>query len=127
MTKKILVLPGDGIGPEIVAEAVKVLDKTLAAGRAIDNETAPWLQRVDTLLIHLAADHFKDGKFNFGTWLLSDQQIDQNIMSEAADFGDLVSVDQDANLKRLEQAKERQAALERAAKRRQQDIRRKLN
>jgi len=25
MTKKILVLPGDGIGPEIVAEAVKVL------------------------------------------------------------------------------------------------------
>lgn len=27
MTKKILVLPGDGIGPEIVAEARKVLDK----------------------------------------------------------------------------------------------------
>jgi len=27
MTKKILVLPGDGIGPEIVAEAVKVLNK----------------------------------------------------------------------------------------------------
>jgi len=26
MTKKVLVLPGDGIGPEIVAEAVKVLD-----------------------------------------------------------------------------------------------------
>jgi 3-isopropylmalate dehydrogenase len=26
MTKKILILPGDGIGPEIVAEAVKVLD-----------------------------------------------------------------------------------------------------
>ncbi|NLY59628.1 MAG: 3-isopropylmalate dehydrogenase, partial [Gammaproteobacteria bacterium] len=25
MSKKILVLPGDGIGPEIVAEAVKVL------------------------------------------------------------------------------------------------------
>ncbi|MGD8639416.1 MAG: 3-isopropylmalate dehydrogenase [Gammaproteobacteria bacterium] len=27
MTKKILVLPGDGIGPEIIAEAVKVLQK----------------------------------------------------------------------------------------------------
>ncbi len=27
MTKKILVLPGDGIGPEIVAEALKVLDR----------------------------------------------------------------------------------------------------
>ena len=27
MNKKITVLPGDGIGPEIVAEAVKVLDK----------------------------------------------------------------------------------------------------
>ena len=26
MSKKVLVLPGDGIGPEIVAEAVKVLD-----------------------------------------------------------------------------------------------------
>ena len=26
MTKKIAVLPGDGIGPEIVAEAVKVLE-----------------------------------------------------------------------------------------------------
>ncbi|MCW9097914.1 MAG: isocitrate/isopropylmalate family dehydrogenase, partial [Ignavibacteriaceae bacterium] len=26
MTKRILVLPGDGIGPEIVAEAVKLLD-----------------------------------------------------------------------------------------------------
>lgn len=32
MTKKILVLPGDGIGPEIVAEAVKVLNKLRADG-----------------------------------------------------------------------------------------------
>ena len=30
MTKKILVLPGDGIGPEIMAEAVKVLEKLQA-------------------------------------------------------------------------------------------------
>ena len=27
MNKKMTVLPGDGIGPEIVAEAVKVLNK----------------------------------------------------------------------------------------------------
>ena len=27
MEKNIVVLPGDGIGPEIVAQAVKVLDK----------------------------------------------------------------------------------------------------
>ncbi len=32
MSKKILVLPGDGIGPEIVAEAVKVLNKLKADG-----------------------------------------------------------------------------------------------
>jgi len=36
MTKRILVLPGDGIGPEIVAEAVKVLDKL--AGEGLDVE-----------------------------------------------------------------------------------------
>ena len=30
MTKKVLVLPGDGIGPEIIAEAVKVLEKLQA-------------------------------------------------------------------------------------------------
>ena len=32
MTNKILILPGDGIGPEIVAEAVKVLEKLRADG-----------------------------------------------------------------------------------------------
>jgi 3-isopropylmalate dehydrogenase len=37
MTKKILVLPGDGIGPEIVAEAVKVL-KTVKAKFNLDIE-----------------------------------------------------------------------------------------
>jgi len=36
MTKRILVLPGDGIGPEIVAEATKVLDKL--AGDGLDIE-----------------------------------------------------------------------------------------
>ena len=36
MTKKILVLPGDGIGPEIVAEAVKVLDRLVADGLDVE-------------------------------------------------------------------------------------------
>jgi 3-isopropylmalate dehydrogenase len=39
MTKKILILPGDGIGPEIVAEAVKVLDKLRAGGLDLSLET----------------------------------------------------------------------------------------
>ncbi|NEX15364.1 MAG: 3-isopropylmalate dehydrogenase [Halochromatium sp.] len=38
MTKKILILPGDGIGPEIVAEAVKLLD-ALRSDYALDIET----------------------------------------------------------------------------------------
>jgi 3-isopropylmalate dehydrogenase len=36
MTKRVLVLPGDGIGPEIVAEAVKVLDKLVGEGLDIE-------------------------------------------------------------------------------------------
>lgn len=32
MTKKIAILNGDGIGPEIVAQAVKVLDKLIEQG-----------------------------------------------------------------------------------------------
>ncbi len=42
MTKKIAVLPGDGIGPEVVAEAVKVLERLRRDfGLAIEIETAP--------------------------------------------------------------------------------------
>ncbi|MGD8566523.1 MAG: 3-isopropylmalate dehydrogenase [Gammaproteobacteria bacterium] len=41
MTKKILVLPGDGIGPEIIGEAVKVLEKLKADfGLEVELETA---------------------------------------------------------------------------------------
>ncbi len=36
MTKRVLILPGDGIGPEIVAEAVKVLDKLAGEGLALE-------------------------------------------------------------------------------------------
>ena len=38
MTQKIAILPGDGIGPEIIAEAVKVLN---ALKLDISMETAP--------------------------------------------------------------------------------------
>jgi 3-isopropylmalate dehydrogenase len=42
MTKKIAVLPGDGIGPEVVAEAVKVLDRLKRDfGLKIEMESAP--------------------------------------------------------------------------------------
>ena len=38
---KIAVLPGDGIGPEIIAQAVKVLDRLKADGLKIETEYAP--------------------------------------------------------------------------------------
>jgi len=38
---KIAVLPGDGIGPEIVAEALKLLDRLRRDGLAIETEAAP--------------------------------------------------------------------------------------
>jgi 3-isopropylmalate dehydrogenase len=66
MTKKIAVMPGDGIGPEIVAEAVKVLDKLrtegldisldygLVGGAAYDETGTPLPD--DTLALAKAAD-----------------------------------------------------------------------
>jgi len=36
VSKRVLILPGDGIGPEIVAEAVKVLEKLAGEGLAIE-------------------------------------------------------------------------------------------
>ncbi len=40
MSKKILILPGDGIGPEIVNQAVKVLDKLAGEGLDIELDEA---------------------------------------------------------------------------------------
>src|SRR5690348_2953326 len=55
-TYRIAVLPGDGIGPEVIAEAVKVLEAACraAGGLALDLETFPagageYLQRGDPL------------------------------------------------------------------------------
>ena len=42
MSRKILLLPGDGIGPEIMAEAAKILDALRAAGELdVETEQAP--------------------------------------------------------------------------------------
>jgi 3-isopropylmalate dehydrogenase len=41
MSMKIALLPGDGIGPEIVGEATKVLDALRREGLPIETETAP--------------------------------------------------------------------------------------
>lgn len=41
MTKHIAVLPGDGIGPEIVAQAVRILDKLIQDGLDADYQYAP--------------------------------------------------------------------------------------
>ncbi|MFV1998542.1 MAG: isocitrate/isopropylmalate family dehydrogenase, partial [Acidiferrobacterales bacterium] len=41
MTKKIAILPGDGIGPEIIAEAVKVLELLRTEGLQLELTQAP--------------------------------------------------------------------------------------
>ena len=41
MTQKIAILPGDGIGPEIIAQAVRVLDKLIEQGLDVQYSYAP--------------------------------------------------------------------------------------
>lgn len=41
MTKQIAILPGDGIGPEIIAQAVRVLDKLISDGLDVEYRYAP--------------------------------------------------------------------------------------
>ncbi|SUA36139.1 3-isopropylmalate dehydrogenase [Neisseria sp. Dent CA1/247] len=41
MTKQIAILPGDGIGPEIIAQAVRVLDKLISDGLDVEYQYAP--------------------------------------------------------------------------------------
>lgn len=79
MTKKIVVLPGDGIGPEIVAEAEKVLRKVddkhklglsiehdLIGGQAIDHYGVPF--HSDTLKRCKAADAILMGSVGGPKW-----------------------------------------------------------
>lgn len=41
MTQHIAILPGDGIGPEIIAQAVRVLDRLIAEGLDAAYQYAP--------------------------------------------------------------------------------------
>ncbi|HFC8543277.1 3-isopropylmalate dehydrogenase [Neisseria weaveri] len=41
MTKQIAILPGDGIGPEIIVQAVRVLDKLISDGLDVQYQYAP--------------------------------------------------------------------------------------
>ena len=41
MTKQLAILPGDGIGPEIIAQAVRVLDKLIEGGLDVQYQYAP--------------------------------------------------------------------------------------
>ena len=41
MTKQLAILPGDGIGTEIIAQAVRVLDKLIEDGLDVQYQYAP--------------------------------------------------------------------------------------
>ncbi|MGD2083723.1 MAG: 3-isopropylmalate dehydrogenase, partial [Chromatiales bacterium] len=86
MSKKILVLPGDGIGPEIVAEALKVLEvlrgelgldieleQALVGGAAIDAEGDPLPE--STLDLAKAADAVLLGAVGGPKWEALDFSI----------------------------------------------------
>lgn len=86
MTKKIAVLPGDGIGPEIVAEAVKVLDflradgglaveleQALIGGSAYDQEGTPLPEA--TLTLAREADAILLGAVGGPKWDVLDRQL----------------------------------------------------
>jgi len=79
MTKKIAVLPGDGIGPEIVAEALKILDclqaefglcveteQALIGGAAYDANGTPF--PAETLALSRAADAILLGAVGGPKW-----------------------------------------------------------
>jgi hypothetical protein len=42
MTKMLLLLPGDGIGPEVIAEVRRLIEVLRADGLALEVETAPF-------------------------------------------------------------------------------------
>ncbi len=86
MSKKILVLPGDGIGPEIVAEAIKVLDtlraeygleveveEALVGGAAIDATGSPLPE--ETLALAREADAVLLGAVGGPKWARLDISV----------------------------------------------------
>ncbi|PCH60896.1 MAG: 3-isopropylmalate dehydrogenase [Gammaproteobacteria bacterium] len=105
MTKKLLILPGDGIGPEIVAQAVKVLecvsqqddlglelDEALLGGAAIDAHGNPL--PAETMTKAKAADAILLGAVGGPQWESLDMSIRPEkgllgIRSELELFGNL--------------------------------------
>lgn len=106
MTKKILTLPGDGIGPEIVAEAVKVinllvaegaldveLDEGLVGGCAIDATGGPLPE--ETMQKAKAADSILLGAVGGTEW----ESLDISIRPEKGLLGLRGSLELFANLR----------------------------
>ncbi|MGD9164357.1 MAG: isocitrate/isopropylmalate family dehydrogenase, partial [Chromatiales bacterium] len=106
MSKKILVLPGDGIGPEIVAEAVKVLanlrdaydldidlDEALVGGAAIDATGGPLPDA--TLELAREADAILLGAVGGPKW----ESLDISIRPEKGLLGLRSELDLFANLR----------------------------
>jgi 3-isopropylmalate dehydrogenase len=105
MTKKIAVLPGDGIGPEIVAEAVKVLQRLeqdgldielehgLIGGAAYDETGTPLPE--ETLTISKAADAILLGAVGGYKW----ESLDISVRPEKGLLGIRSELNLFANLR----------------------------
>ncbi len=105
MTKKIAVLPGDGIGPEVVAEAVKVLkalakdeaafdlDYGLIGGAAIDETGTPLPD--ETINMAQAADAILLGAVGGQKW----ESLDINVRPEKGLLGIRSQLNLFANLR----------------------------
>ncbi len=106
MTKKILILPGDGIGPEIVAEAVKVLDclqkdfglkieleEALVGGAAYDDSGSPLPE--NTLKLAKQADSLLLGAVGGYKW----ESLDIAVRPEKGLLGLRAGLDLFANLR----------------------------
>lgn len=106
MTKKITVLPGDGIGPEIVAEALKVLDclqsefglsieteHALLGGAAYDATGTPFPD--ETLALAKAADAILLGAVGGPKW----EPLDYSVRPERGLLGIRSALDLFVNLR----------------------------
>jgi 3-isopropylmalate dehydrogenase len=106
MTKKIAVLPGDGIGPEIVAEALKILDclrqdfgleveteQALIGGTAYDAKGTPLPE--ETLTLAQAADSVLLGAVGGPKW----EPLDYSVRPERGLLGIRAELELFANLR----------------------------